>query len=71
MVMNHYLAVILVRNNIGICNACWCFRISSLLFGRPGSGHRDENNVDFACFLHEEFDTGRILVEISPLWKVS
>lgn len=53
MVMNYYLAVILVRGNIGIYNACWYFRISSLLFGRPGSGHRDENNLDFSCFLHD------------------
>lgn len=47
------------------------FRISSLLFGRPGSGHRDEITLILLVFHNSvEFDTGRILVEISPLWKV-
>lgn len=71
MVMNYYLAVILVRDNIGIYNACWCFRISCLLFGRSGSGHRDENNLDFAFFLHDLLNLTQVGFWLKSLWKVS
>ncbi|MXQ91527.1 hypothetical protein E5288_WYG001677 [Bos mutus] len=39
-------------------------RISCLLFGRSGSGHRDENNLDFAFFLHDLLNLTQITILI-------